>query len=172
MNPIETPRLILREFCLDDLNRYWEIQRDPEMTRYTADGGVKSIEAIEDAIRNQVLPDYQTHGYGRWAVVHRESNLLIGFAGLKYLTDRSEVDIGYRLSPEYWGQGLATEAASAVMNYGWNVLELSQIIGMVLPENTASVRVLQKLGMEFIQHEYEDGLKIAIYAADSPTQEK
>ncbi len=168
MTPIETPRVTLREFTAADAQRWWQLQCDPRMSRYTADGGVQSAEEIERILRDVVCADYRTYGYGRWAVIHREHDQLIGFSGLKYLPQHDEVDIGYRFAPDYWGQGLATESSAAVMEYGWNVLQLQRIVGMVLPENTASVRVLEKLGLGFVRHEQEDGETVAVYAAERP----
>ena len=73
---------------------------------------------------------------------------MVGFCGLKYLTDLKEVDVGYRFLPEYWGRGLATEACAASLEFGFNTLGLDQIIGLVLPGNAASSRVLEKVGMQ------------------------
>ena len=168
MNPIHTPRLTLREFTIEDAQPMWELQRDPRMSQYTADGGVQTAEEIERILREVVCEDYRRFGFGRWAVIHREHDQLIGFSGLKFLSERDEVDIGYRFGPEYWGQGLATEAGLAVMDFGWNVLQLSRIVGMVLAENTASVRVLEKLGLEFQGQEQEYGETVDVYAAEHP----
>lgn len=91
--------------------------------------------------------DYRKHGYGRLATVDKATQRVIGFCGLKYLDDLKVPDIGYRFLPEYWGRGLATEAALATMQYGREQLGLDNVIGMALPENLASRRVLQKIGL-------------------------
>src|ERR1019366_7654615 len=84
------------------------------------------------------------------AVVLKSHDQVIGFAGLKYLDDLHVVDIGYRLFPAYWHQGLATESAAPAIQYGFETLHLETIIGLVEPANVASVRVLEKLGLKFV----------------------
>jgi len=100
-----------------------------------------------EVLRSRPIADYQKYGYGRWACVLKASGEVIGFAGLKHLPDLQEVDLGYRLLPDYWGQGLATEACRGVLDYGRTRLGLEQIMAMVDPANLASVRVLEKLGL-------------------------
>ena len=169
MKPIETDRLLLRPYTLDDAQEVWEYQRDPAVTKYTNDGGVRTLAEIESILQDVIIEgDYVEYGYGRMAVVHRESNKVIGFCGLKYLPELDQVDIGYRYAKEYWGQGLATEAGLAVMQFGWQELQLPRIIGMALPENKASVRVLEKLGLKFVHNDMDEGIDIVVYAADSP----
>jgi RimJ/RimL family protein N-acetyltransferase len=148
---LETERLLLREFDEDDVEPFYALGSDPAILRYTGDpgGGLASIEQALEVLRSRPLADYEKYGFGRWACVYKASDSVIGFAGLKYLDDLREVDIGYRLLPAYWGLGLATEAGRAVLNYGFTRLGLSRVIGLVVPENRASVRVLEKLGLSF-----------------------
>ena len=93
----------------------------------------------------------------------KESGLVIGFAGLKFLDDLQDVDIGYRFFPAYWGKGLATEACRPIVGYGFEVLQLRRIIGLVDPANVASVRVLKKLGMIHLETFEYRGLTTAMY---------
>jgi RimJ/RimL family protein N-acetyltransferase len=146
---VQTERLCLREFDEDDAAPFYLLGSDPAVLRYTGDpgGGLRSVEHALDVLRSRPMADYRTYGYGRWACVLKANGEVIGFAGLKYLADVQEVDIGYRLLPAYWGQGLATEACRAVLNYGRTRLGLERIIGLVDPKNVASVRVLKKLGL-------------------------
>lgn len=168
MKTITTERLLLRELTPDDAPRFWELQRDPRMSAYTGDGGVHPLEEVERLLRDVVCADYREHGYGRWAVVLRSDSQLIGFAGLKYLPERDEVDLGYRLGPDYWGQGLASEACRAAMDYAWRELELDRVVAMVIHKNVASIRVLEKLGFNYQGDEVDDGIKVALYAAERP----
>lgn len=145
---LETERLVLREFEVGDAADVFEFASNPEVTRYTGDAGL--VTTIDDAQRIIVdtwHADYRQHGFGRLAVVDKKTSKVIGFCGLKYLEDLKEIDIGYRYLPEYWGQGLATEAGLAVMDHGKRVLGLKKIIGLVLPDNKASHRVLEKIGL-------------------------
>lgn len=146
---IETARLILRPFTIDDVDAFYEVNKNPNVTRYTGDGTITSKAMVEASLRNNTLSDYKKYGYGRFAVIHKADNKLIGFSGLKYLEDLKETDIGYRFLEEYWGKGFATESSRVCMDYGFNELNLGRIIGLVFPENVASVHVLKKLGLQF-----------------------
>ena len=112
-------------------------------------------------------PDYDKHGSGRWSCIHKESGRFIGFSGLKYLEDfDGEVDLGYRFFPEFWGRGLATESGLASISYGFDVLGLDRIIGLAVPENIGSIRVLQKCGMSFERRTTYDGQNVVLYAIE------
>ncbi len=145
----ETDRLLLREFTLDDAEAFFELHRDPAVTRFTSDAGPATVDEARDILRTRPIADYQKYGYGRWACILKSNGQLIGMTGLKYLDDLREVDIGYRLLPAHWGRGLATEASRPAIRYGFGVLHLERIIGLVDPANVASVRVLEKLGLNF-----------------------
>ena len=146
---LRTKRLILRPFTEADAPAYQALVSDPEVLRYTGENPVTSIEETLDILRTRPLRDYAVHGFGRMACVLAQSNELIGFCGLKRLEDfNDEVDIGYRFVARYWGLGLASESAAALYAHGKNKMQLARIIGLVIPENTGSVRVLAKLGMQ------------------------
>lgn len=160
---IETERLILRPFTLDDIAPSYEMNLDARVNKYTGDGGIVSMTEIERRIKENVLGDYAKHGYGRWVVELKEERKFIGFAGLKYLEDLNEVDLGYRLMYDYWGKGIATEAAIACLNYGFNQLKLNRIIAMLLPDNMGSIRVLEKVGFQYEKEFMEDGDLVKLY---------
>jgi len=164
----ETERLILREFDEEDVESFYLLGSDPAITRYTGDEGVKDIKHAQEVLRSRPLADYRKYGYGRWACVHKENRRVIGFAGLKFLEDLKEVDIGFRLLPAYWGVGLATEAGRAVLDYGFTQLRLAEIIGLVDLENIASVRVLAKLGLKFVGMTIYQGTNTAKYVVHRP----
>jgi RimJ/RimL family protein N-acetyltransferase len=104
---LETERLLLREFDEGDVAPFYLMGSDPAVLRHTGDpgGGLTSVEHALEVLRSRPIADYRNYGYGRWACVLKASGEVIGFAGLKYLADLQEVDIGYRLLPAYWGQG-------------------------------------------------------------------
>lgn len=147
MTTILTDRLELRRFSLDDAEAYWPLVSDPEVLRYTGEAPLRSVAEVRRLLDARPLRDYAVHGYGRLACIERASGELVGFCGLKYLDDLQETDIGYRFLPRCWGRGYASESAQAVMRHGEERLRLRRIIGLVEPGNTASVRVLQKLGL-------------------------
>ena len=148
---LETDRLILREFVEEDAAAYLLLGSDPAIIRFTHDpgGGLKSIEHALEVMRTRPLTDYRIHGFGRLACVDKATDAVIGFAGLKFLDDLGEVDIGYRFLPAYWGRGLATEAGRAVLADGLGRLGLTRILGLVDPDNIASKRVLEKIGLTY-----------------------
>ena len=155
---LETERLILRPFTLDDLDASYEMNLDPEVSRFTGDGGVISKDELKRRIEEDVMGDYKKYGYGRFAVELKENNKFIGFSGLKYLPEYDVVDLGYRFIKKYWGRGYATESCVASVKFGFETLKLEDIIGLVLSENIASIRVLTKLGFLFDKEVVEDGL--------------
>ena len=161
---IETERLIIRPFTLEDLAPSYEMNLDAEVSRFTGDGGVVSEREIERRITENVFGDYEKYGYGRLAVELKSEHKFIGFTGLKFLEDLQEVDLGYRFMKAYWGQGIATEAGHACLKLGFETLGLKRIIAMVLPENKGSVNVLKKLGFTYEKPFIEDNLVADLYA--------
>lgn len=161
---IETERLLLRPFRLADIAPSYQMNLDAEVSRYTGDGGVVSKAEMERKIVEDVLGDYAKHGFGRLVVELKGEDQFIGFAGLKYLEDMDEVDLGYRFMKAYWGKGYATEAAQACLELGFGTLGLKKIIAMVLPANSGSVRVLEKLHFHYEKDIEEDGQLAKLYA--------
>lgn len=159
----ETERLKHRAFEVDDAAVFFELNSNVEVMRFTGEPFMASVDAAANAIAN--YPDFDEVGFGRWACVLKESDAVIGFCGLKYLADLDAVDVGYRFFPEYWGQGLATEACIASLEFGFHTLGLNEIIGLVIPENVASIRVLEKSGMQFDDEFVYDGIQVARYVA-------
>ena len=156
---IETDRLLLREFVIDDVHDLFRMTSDPDVTRYTGDD-CKTLEDARKGLEERLFRDYEKHGYGRWAAVYKRIGRVIGFAGLKYLDDVGEVDLGYRLFKEHWGRGLATEAGRAVLAYGVETLQLQRVIGIADIENKASTRVLEKVGFTFEEFTTYRGMKL------------
>jgi RimJ/RimL family protein N-acetyltransferase len=138
--------MVLRAFEPRDAAAFFALNGDPEVMRYTGETLVADVASARSII--EAYPDFEEHGFGRWATILKEENRVIGFAGLKVLPEYDgAVDLGYRFLPEHWGKGLATEASRACLRFGFETLGLDEIIGLVLPENTASIHVLEKVGM-------------------------
>ena len=147
---IETPRLFIRKTELSDVPNMIELNSDPLVTQYTGDGPFNSPEQAQLVAQN-ILKQYDDFGYGRWMMELKTSNEFVGWCGLKFHPDRDEVDIGYRLLRKHWGKGYATEASQYCVSYGFEKLGITRIIGRALKENTASIRVFEKLGMKFFE---------------------
>ncbi len=166
----ETARLQHRAFTVEDASAFFALNGNPEVMRFTGEPMVPSLDAAREAIAGH--PDFETVGFGRWACVLKETQAVIGFCGLKYLADLDEVDVGYRFLPEYWGRGLATEACLASLEFGFTTLRLDHIIGLVLPENTASIRVLEKVGMQPDGEMDCDGIRALRYVKERDWENK
>jgi RimJ/RimL family protein N-acetyltransferase len=161
---MQTERLIIRPFTLDDAEAYLPLVSDPDVIRYTGEEPQTSVEAARGILAARPLRDYALHGFGRMACIEKRSGRLIGFSGLKFLEELQEVDIGYRFLPAYWGKGYATESAHAIMRHGTEERGISRIIGLVQPENAASANVLLKLGLGFERHVCLSGIDLDLYA--------
>lgn len=140
-----TARLDHRAMREEDAEAFFALNSHPEVMRWTGEPPMESLEAARVALAN--YPDFETVGYGRWGCFLTGTQALIGFCGLKFLPELDAVDVGYRFMPEHWGKGLATEACRASLAFGFDTLELEEIIGLVLPGNPASIRVLEKCGL-------------------------
>lgn len=147
---LATDRLRVRSFRRDDLDAYAEIVADPEVMRYL--GGPLTRSQARAYIERS-LEHERTFGFGRYGVV-RDGGL-IGMCG--YAPVRDYVDLGYRFTRSSWGNGFATEAARAVIDYGFSVLGLHEIVAMALIDNTDSIRVIEKLGFTFVREETTPG---------------
>lgn len=147
MLEIETVRLHLRQFVVDDLDELYRIYSNPEVTKYVGKGS-KSKEETEEALLS-MLEHWQQNGFGMWAVINKIDNRLIGRCGLCFMDNTLEVELGYLLNEFYWGQGLATEASLAALKFGFEVLKLERIVAVAMPENFASRHIMEKVGMKF-----------------------
>ena len=160
---IETERLLLREITLDDKEELFKLHSHPAVQKYTGEPVVETIEEIDKAIRARIN-DYEKYGFGRWATFLKDGMHFVGWAGLAYLPEFDEIDLGYRFLPEYWGLGIATEASRVILTYGFDTLNLKKIIAIAMKENKASIRVMEKVGMEFDKFApYELGSEDAVW---------
>ena len=145
---LETERLILREMNRADAQDMFRLHSSPQVQKYTGEDIITSLEGIYNKIKEK-REEYEKHGFGRWATLLKNGRQFVGWAGLSYLPEFDEIDLGYRFLPEYWGLGIATEASRAILAYGFDQLELKRIIAIAMKENKASIRVMEKVGMEF-----------------------
>jgi RimJ/RimL family protein N-acetyltransferase len=165
---IETERLLLRTFTENDAQLIYDLNLDPDVTRYTGDP-IKDLEHARKVLERVILPQYPLYNHGRWAV-HTKPNLeFIGWCGLKTRPERdNEIDLGYRFLKSSWGKGYATEAAYACLKYGFEKLGLPRIVGRAMPQNGASLKVLEKIGMNYIGEEIVDDHPAKTYEALNP----
>lgn len=142
----ESERLRFRELTFDDADNLYQLNKDPEVIKYTGDPPFETVETARLFIYN--YKDYKLNGYGRWAVEVSADGRFIGWSGLK-LNELEQVDLGYRFHKSEWGKGYATEAAQACLQYGFEKLAMMEIIARADKENLASLKVIEKLGMKY-----------------------
>ncbi len=145
---LETKRLILRHLVMDDLDELFALYSDPEIRRYFPEG-VLTFEETKEELEWHMNGHPKYPELGLWATVHKESGEFIGRCGLLpwEIDDKLEIEIAYLLDKSFWHQGLATEAAQGVLRYGFEKLNLSRLICLIDPENVASQRVAERIGM-------------------------
>ena len=143
---LRTARLRLRLFTPDDVQIMFELNSDPEVIKY-ADTPVKDLQEAKKRLEQGPLSDYKKYGYGRFAVELIETGKVIGFCGIKYLPEIELPEVGYRYLKEYWGKGIGTEAARVCVDFARDDLKISKLVALIMPENTASIRLSEKLGM-------------------------
>jgi len=167
---IETARTYIREFTLADAEAVLKFNSNAQVTKYTGDAGmVNSLEQARQVISDIWLAEYSKHGYGRWAVVDKASDTVIGFCGLKFIPSLGIPDIGYRFFPEYWGKGYATETAKACIAYCNDHLGVHEYFADVMADNIASVKLIRKLGLKFNGFIQEDGFTFMRFMRYTPT---
>ncbi len=162
---LETKRLLFRHLVPGDLDDLFALYSDREVTRYIPDAPRTYDEAREELAWHQ-------HGHpkhselGLWATIHKETDRFIGRCGLlpRTLDGRFEVEVAYLLAKAYWGQGLGTEAAQAVLTYGFDHLQLPRLVCLIEPGNFASVRVAEKIGMTLEKRGADDEGPFLLYS--------
>jgi RimJ/RimL family protein N-acetyltransferase len=143
---LETTRLRLRHFTPDDLAVMYVLGTDPDVIKY-ADTPCKDMAEARQRLEDGPLADYKKYGYGRFAVELKETGEVIGFCGIKYLPEIDLPEVGYRFLKEHWGRGIGTEAARACVEFARRDLEIEKLVALIIPENIASIRVAEKLGL-------------------------
>jgi ribosomal-protein-alanine N-acetyltransferase len=154
---LETPRLILRHQVMEDLDDLWALYKNPNLTKYIPDAPRSRAEAQEELARHM-------HGHpkhpelGLWATIHKETGKFIGRCGLLpwEINGQNEVEVAYTIAEAYQAQGLGSEAAQAILNYGFEKLNLSRLICMIDPDNVASQSVAKKIGMTFEKEAHDE----------------
>ncbi|MEZ5318538.1 MAG: GNAT family N-acetyltransferase [Vicinamibacterales bacterium] len=144
---LETPRCVLRRFTPGDRDWYRAYYADEVLTRHL--GGVRTADQADELFQTRVLDYYDAHpGLGVWLTLDRHTGDALGFHLLNHIQGEAEIQIGYGLVRSAWGRGVATEVAVAVLRHGFRDLGLARIGGMASLGNAASLRVLEKVGLE------------------------
>lgn len=173
MHTLHTDRLILRPFTAADLDAIYAILSRPDVWQYDP-GKPRTLDETR-ALLARWIADYEHHGFGRFAVVLRDTGTIIGYCGLQWLLldhgvyKSPEVELFYALAPEYWGQGYITEAAQAVIRFAFTEIKLKRIVSTALSANTRSLDVMRRLDMHVIRDPFDPDWIVGII--DNPAVE-
>ena len=146
---IETERLTLRELTEGDAAFILRLLNEPAFLEYVGDKGVRTLADARRYIREGPISSYKQHGFGLYLVQHGEDGCSIGMCGLLKRNSLDDPDIGFGFIPEYWSQGFATESALAVLSRAKSQHGLSRVVAITAPHNSASIQVLEKIGLRF-----------------------
>jgi RimJ/RimL family protein N-acetyltransferase len=146
---LETERLILRKFVLDDAPFILELLNTPTWLQFIGDKGVRNLEDAENYLKNGSLKSYEENCFGFYLVAEKSTLKPIGMCGFIKRDELENVDLGFAFLPDFIGKGFGYEIAQVILNYGKEVLKLGRILAIVDPRNTASNALLQKLGFVF-----------------------
>ena len=149
MNIIETNRLILRKFIIDDAGFVLELLNSPSWLKYIGDRNVKNLEDAKNYISDKLISSYIKNGFGLYEIILKKDNIPVGMCGLIKRDTLENIDLGFALSPVFTGNGYAFEAAFATLNYAKTVLKLERIIAITTTENKNSIKLLEKLKFVF-----------------------
>jgi RimJ/RimL family protein N-acetyltransferase len=162
---LETERLKLRQFVESDLDALAQMCSDPETMRYI---GLGTTLSRADAWRSMAmfLGHWQLRGYGMWAVENKRTGAFLGRIGLHNPEGWPVLEVGWLIDRAHWGQGLATEGGQAAISFAFDRLRLERISSVIHPQNAASLRVAEKLGMRPERTTQINGVDVVIYTRD------
>ncbi len=148
----------------DDLDDLMLIFGDPDVMKYMGiEAGTTMTREEAYAILGKMIGFWEGHGFGRWAVLNKENGKLIGLCGLRLLEGTPE--LFYAFSKPYWGKGLATEAARAILRYGFEELRFERIVAVTRHANRVSINVMKKIGMRYEKEVNHYGVAAVCYVA-------
>ncbi len=162
---IYTERLKLREYTLKDAPFIFKLMNSEGWLKNIGDRNIKTIEDAEAYMQKNYLSSYEEHGFGPYLVSLIENGTPIGSAGLYKRDTLEHPDIGFAFLPEHGRKGYAFEAAQAVMQFASETLKLKTIVGITIPENISSIKLLKKLGLSEVgNYTYEDGEELLLFS--------
>lgn len=147
---LQTDRLWLRQAGADDAPFILELLNAPGFVRGIGDRGVRTLDQARAYIEERMVASYREHGFGMWVVTPRDAQAPVGLAGLVKRDVLPHVDVGYAFLERAWGNGYALEAAAAVLDLARESLGIDPVAAIVNPDNLASRRLLEKLGLRLV----------------------
>jgi len=165
---LETERLALRRFTLDDADFAYRLVNDPAWLRNIGDRNVRNPEDARGYLAKGPIAMYEKYGFGMWVATLKTTGEAIGTCGLIKRDSLEHVDIGFAFLPEFRGQGYALESALATLEYGRREVGLTRMLAIVSPANQPSIRILEKLGLRFERNITMPGETEAIFLYATP----
>jgi RimJ/RimL family protein N-acetyltransferase len=169
---LETLRLELRDFGARDFDDLYRLDSDPRVMKYIGDGKPASRARVLQLLSRTIAYPRLYPDLGIWHASRRDTGEFIGWFSLKYAGRSPDVEVGYRLVPQAWGQGFATEGATALVGYGFDDLTLDRIIGVTHQGNAASQRVLLKAGLSPVGWGRYYDQRLKVFAASRQARER
>jgi len=162
MNVLESKRIYLRELVKNDVDMLFKLHNNKATMKYMPYDSISFEKAKYDLAEYSDISKTQP-GLGIWATILKSNNEVIGWTCLKKLPNTDDVEIGYRYFPKFWNKGYCTEICIELVRYGFEKLNLDEIIAIVRPENIASIKVIEKLNMNFIKMVHHYGMNLKQY---------
>jgi RimJ/RimL family protein N-acetyltransferase len=168
MTVLETKRLSLRQFIVDDAQFILRLLNEPSFLRYIGDKQVRNLKDAEAYILNGPVASYERNGFGLYLVELRESYTPIGMCGFLKREELPDPDIGFAFLPEFWSKGFAFEAGRALLQDARERLRLQRILAITSLDNDASIKLLERLGFRFerITQLAADREQVKLFATD------
>ena len=168
MSELETDRLQLRQFRDSDLDALARMSSDPEVMRFIGEGKAQDRDDVWRGIA-QHLGHWQLRGYGNWAAVDKATGECVGRIGLWNPEGWPGLEVGWLPARSHWGRGLATEGGRAARDWAFATLGADRLISVIHPDNTASIRVAERLGETFERPSEIRGTPVVIYGMSRPS---
>lgn len=160
---LQTKRFNIRDIEESDLEGMYDMDSNPKVHQFLGNSPIQTRGEAKLMIEN-IRDQYIKNGIGRWAIADKNNNELIDWTGFKQeeklRSDRTYIDIGYRLREKYWGKGIATETALACLHYGFEKLNFKELFACANIDHVASNKILQKIGLKHIEDFEYDGIQL------------
>jgi len=160
---LETKRLIHRRFSTRDLDKLIEMRVDSDVMRYLGGSKMQNPESLKNRL-NFYISCYQDRGLGMHAMLWKNTHEMIGWSGLQPLENSNEIEVGYGMIKDFWGKGIASEAALMWLKYGFDEVGLERIVSVADEKNVASWKIMEKLGMKYVKNENHYGMDCVYYS--------
>ncbi len=160
---IETERLLLRMFRAEDLDAVYHLFNDADVQKYLSVENKRTREQLKTTLEN-LVSRWDERGFGMWCVTEKKTGEIAGYCGFQYFDNMPQVEIVFAFLKSFWGSGFATEAAKACLRFWFDELTSKEMFAATSPDNHASLRVLEKIGMCYVEQSARYRMKLVTYS--------